>query len=427
MSSPCLVLGIDLGTSGVRIAVINQKKQLIQTVASDYPRGLAWTEDWRSCCIELINSLPSGVRSQLRAIAVDGTSGTLVACKTNGEPLTEALLYNHAYPEHSLRIKQLVSSDSSASSVSSSLARALQLTSELGDDLLLRHQADWVTGWLMNNWSFGEEGNNLKLGWDLSQGDWPKSFNSMPWKGALPKIIASGKIMGNIAHQQAKALGVPLDLVVVAGSTDANAAFLAADAGPNEGVTVLGSTVVLKRFVDKPIKGKGITNHRVEERWLCGGSSNAGGAVLRKLFSDSELKELSRQINPEENSGLFLRPLPGIGERFPVDDPTMTPIMAPRPISDALYLHGILEGLARIEAAGWQRLCELGAPPAKGIITLGGGARNPQWRKIRERIIGLPIRSSSAPPASGVARIALRALQNIMIRKNEAGESNPLT
>ncbi|MFL0774542.1 MAG: FGGY-family carbohydrate kinase, partial [Prochlorococcus sp.] len=169
-----------------------------------------------------------------------------------------------------------------------------------------------------------------------------------------------------------------------------------------------------------------ITNHRVGGGWLSGGASNAGCAVLRQLFSDGELQELSRQINPEQSSGLKLRPLPAIGERFPIDDPSLQPVLEPRPVSDALYLHGLLEGLARIEAEGWQRLMELGAPPAERLITLGGGARNPQWRRIRERLIGLPIVSRTTPPAAGVARLALRAVATANALGHDAKESNHL-
>tara|TARA_B100001778_G_C18091833_1_gene407761 strand:- start:61 stop:489 length:429 start_codon:yes stop_codon:yes gene_type:complete len=132
--------------------------------------------------------------------------------------------------------------------------------------------------------------------------------------------------------------------------------------------------------------------------------------VLRRFFNDSQLRELSRQIDPESSSGLRYVPLPGKGERFPVDDPGLMPVLEPRPVSDALFLHGLFEGLAAIEAQGWKRLEELGAEPPKRVISLGGGARNPQWRRLRERRLGCPVRSCTLPPAAGVARLALQAL-----------------
>ena len=67
---------------------------------------------------------------------------------------------------------------------------------------------------------------------------------------------------------------------------------------------------------------------------------------------------------------------------------------------------GLLEGMARIESEGWAKLTALGALPPQRVISIGGGARNPQWRRIRERVLGCPVVSSQAPPAQGVARLA---------------------
>ena len=67
--------------------------------------------------------------------------------------------------------------------------------------------------------------------------------------------------------------------------------------------------------------------------------------------------------------------------------------------------------LAAIERAGWQRLLELGAPPIERVISLGGGARNPQWRRIREQCLGMPVANRpNLSAAAGVARLALAAL-----------------
>ena len=412
MTPAPLVLGIDLGTSGVRIAVIDSSCALLQSESAPYKIGLINPFDWRDRCCTLIGRLNPDYRHRLKAIAVDGTSGTLLACDQQGLPLADALPYSFAYPNFIDQLQTLSPQGGPASSASGSLARALHLVDQHKAPLLLRHQADWISGWLLENWSHGEEGNNLRLGWDLSKRAWPDSFISQPWWDALPEISASGSVLGLLSPQRAKDLDLPEDLLVVAGTTDSNAAVLTADADDDEGITVLGSTLVLKRFTDQPIApGPGTSSHRVGGRWLCGGASNAGAAVLKQLFPDIDLAELSRQIDPDQDSGLRLRPLPSCGERFPVDDPQLEPILTPRPVSDALYLHGLLEGLTKIEHAGWQRLTSLGADPPMKIVTLGGGARNPQWRRLRERQLGVPIRSCNTPPAAGVARLALQAVK----------------
>ena len=412
MSQDPLVLGIDLGTSGVRIAVIDSNCALLQSESAPYQIGLVNPFDWRDRCCALIGRLKPDYRHRLKAIGVDGTSGTLLACDQQGLPLAEALPYSLACPHVLDQLRDLSPQDGPASSSSGSLARALHLVEQHQAPLLLRHQADWISGWLLDDWSYGEEGNNLRLGWDLNKQSWPDSFISQPWWDALPEIRASGSVLGALSPQRAKDLDLPEDLLVVAGTTDSNAAVLTADAEDDEGITVLGSTLVLKRFTDQPLAPwPGTSNHRVGGRWLCGGASNAGAAVLKQLFPDIDLAELSRQIDPDQISGLQLRPLPRCGERFPVDDPQLEPILTPRPVSDSLYLHGLLEGLTTIEQAGWQRLTSLGADPPKKIVTLGGGARNPQWRRLRERQLCVPIRSCNSPPAAGVARLALQAVK----------------
>jgi hypothetical protein len=47
--------------------------------------------------------------------------------------------------------------------------------------------------------------------------------------------------------------------------------------------------------------------------------------VLRTLFSDDQLAELSRKINPSQQSQHHYYPLVKPGERFPVADPNLDP------------------------------------------------------------------------------------------------------
>ena len=412
MANTPLALGIDLGTSGVRIAVIDASRSLLFSAATGYRQGLHAPCDWIRALEELIPSIPTPLRRQLGALAVDGTSGTLLACTHQGDPLGDALPYHQACQEQIEHVRDLITEDGPACSSSSSLARALRLLQQHPQPVLLRHQADWLHGWLLQDWRWGEEGNNIRLGWLLQRQCWPESFYGEAWMASLPDIRPSGSPLGTLSRQRSRDLDLPDDLIVVAGTTDANAAVLTADAADDEGITVLGSTLVIKRFMDEPLRpGAGTSTHRVGGRWLGGGASNSGGAVLRQIFPGIDLAELSRQIDPERSSGLDLRPLACRGERFPVDDPTQEPVLTPRPVSDSLYLHGLLEGLSKIERDGWQRLQQLGAPAPKKLVTLGGGARNPQWRRLRERMLGLPIRSCTTPPAAGVARLALTALQ----------------
>jgi len=415
-----LALGVDLGSSGMRIALASGQGEPVGEWESAYPLPFSDPRGWREGLIALSGRLPAQLRGRVGAIAIDGTSGTLLLCRPDGalesDPLHLALPYHQACPAQALAARALAG-DGPAASASGSLARALALleaaaTAGRQGPWLLRHQADWLLGWLLGDWRWGEEGNNLRLGWDLQQRRWGGSIGRQSWSGALPWVRASGTILGALHPSAAGPLGLPLDCRVVAGSTDANAAVLAADPGERDGVAVLGTTLVLKQWSPRPITGPGVSCHRLAGRWLVGGASNAGAGVLRRFYSDAQLTELSRQIDPSRSSGLALRPLPGRGERFPVDDPDLEPVLEPRPVSDVLYLQGMLEGLARIEAAGWQRLQALGAPAVERVISVGGGAVNPQWRRIRaQHLGGLPVLNRPGLSAAlGMARLAATAL-----------------
>ncbi len=401
--------GLDFGTSGARISIINLQKELIYSNSVTYQYGFKNPNSWINSCEKLLDGLPIEVKSYLYKLAISGTSGTLTAFNLNGEPLGEAIPYNQACKDHMIVIESLSSGEDHLQTPYSSLAKALKLVDRYGTNILLRHQSDWITGWFLKDWTHGEEGNNLKLGWDLLKESWPRSYLNISWQKCLPKIIKSGKIIGQVDSGIAERFKLNKKLILISGTTDSNASLLATGLGKEDGLTVLGTTIVVKKISDNPIKEKGITTHRVSGDWICGGASNTGCGILSKFFSDVEIKELSRQINTSKNTALNLLPLNSKGERFPVDNPNLEPVLGPRPVSDSLYLHALFEGLANIELKGWQKLHELTGSLPKKIITVGGGSKNPQWRKIREKIINIPIVSCNKTTSFGTALLAMNS------------------
>jgi len=401
--------GLDFGTSGVRISIIDLNKELVYSNSVSYHYSFKNPNSWINSCKKLLDDLPTEVKSNLYKLAISGTSGTLIASNLKGEPLGEAIAYYQACHENKALIESLTPGEAHLQTPYSSLAKALKLIDKYGTNILLRHQADWITGWFLKDWTHGEEGNNLKLGWDLVKESWPKSYLNTSWKKCLPKIIKSGRIIGQVHSDLAESFDLNRKLILISGTTDSNASLIAAGLGREDGLTVLGTTIVVKKIVKNPIKEKGITNHRVGRDWICGGASNAGCGILSRFFSDLEIIELSRQINTSKNSSLNLLPLNSKGERFPINNPNLEPILGPRPVSDSLYLHALFEGLAKIELKGWEKLNELTGSLPKKIITIGGGSRNPQWRKIREKIIHIPIVSCKKTPSFGTALLAINS------------------
>jgi len=401
--------GLDFGTSGVRISIIDFHKELVYSNSVPYLYSFKNPNSWINSCEKILDSIPLEVKSNLNKLAISGTSGTLIACNLKGEPMGEAIPYNQACNENKILLESLSYGEDHLRTPYSSLAKALNLIDKYGTNILLRHQSDWITGWFLKDWTHGEEGNNLKLGWDINKGSWPTSFLNTSWQKCLPEIIKSGKIIGQVNFDLAKRFKLNKKLILISGTTDSNASLIAASLGKEDGLTVLGTTIVVKKIIDKPVKEQGITTHRVKGDWICGGASNSGCGILSKFFSDLEIKELSRQINPSKNTSLNLLPLNSKGERFPINNSNLEPILGPRPVSDSLYLHALFEGLANIELKGWEKLGKLTGSLPKKIITIGGGSKNPQWRKIREKIINIPIVTSNKTTSFGAALLAINS------------------
>jgi len=401
--------GLDFGTSGARISIINHHKELILSNSVPYLYSFKNPNTWINSCEKLLNSLPIEVKNKLNKLAISGTSGTLTASNVNGDPIGEAIPYYEACNEHKLLIESLTSEEDHLQTPYSSLAKALKLIEKYGTNILLRHQSDWITGWFLKDWTHGEEGNNLKLGWDLKNESWPKSYLNTSWQKCLPQIVKSGKKIGQINPHLAERFLLNKKLILISGTTDSNASVIAAGLRKEDGLTVLGTTMVVKKIIDNPIKEQGITTHRVNGDWVCGGASNAGCGILSKFFSDLEINELSRQINPSISTSLNLLPLNSKGERFPINNSNLEPILCPRPVSDSLYLQALFEGLAKIELKGWEKLSKLTGSLPKKIITIGGGSKNPQWRIIREKIINIPIVSCNKTTSFGTALLAINS------------------
>ncbi|MGF1459095.1 MAG: FGGY-family carbohydrate kinase [Leptolyngbyaceae cyanobacterium] len=414
--------GLDFGTSGARLAVIDADQQAVVGHHTDFasvdPQD--WPQQWLSALRNLLASLAADVRSQLRAIAINGTSATVLLCNEVGQPVTPPLLYNDARGQTQQEfLATVASAGSPALSATSSLAKLLWWRQTLPSETCqearhLMHQADWLACHLHGQMGLTDYHNALKLGYDVDQLRYPdwlsEALQPMSLTAWLPEVQAPGSLFGLVSAAARAQHGLPNDCVVIAGTTDSIAAFLASGAkAVGEAVTSLGSTLVIKLVSPIQINDSryGIYSHRLGACWLVGGASNTGGAVLKQFFTDAELETLSARISPEQASPLRYYPLPKPGERFPLNDPQLLPQISPRPKSDVEFLHGLLEGIARIEAQGYQRLTELGAPPVKQVYTAGGGAKNQVWQTIRQRCLSVPVVPAEATDAAlGTAKLA---------------------
>ncbi|MDX9740158.1 MAG: FGGY-family carbohydrate kinase [Gammaproteobacteria bacterium] len=417
-------LGIDFGTSGCRAEVVDAAGTVLAEASVPMPlprrehgRSEQDPSVWWQALTEVMARVAALVPpDRVEAIAVDGTSGTLLLCDAAGRPLGPALMYDdRRCTAEAEAIGRVAPVESAAHGSSSALARLLYLQARLPGARHALHQADWIAGRLCGHFGTSDENNALKLGYDPQARRWPEW---MERAGAelelLPRVLRPGTTLGTLHSPEIRNLGYSSKLRIVAGTTDGVAAFLATGAKEiGDAVTSLGSTLVLKVLSSSPIfvPGHGIYSHPCGGLWLAGGASNSGGAVLLRHFTVERMIELSARMDMEP-SGLDYYPLAEPGERFPHSDPQYAPRLEPRPADDAMFLKAMFEGMARIEALGYRLLAEHGAPSPRRLMTVGGGARNAAWTRIRERELGLKCTPPNSEHAAyGTALIAAGLLE----------------
>jgi len=418
--SASVFLGLDCGTSGVRASCVDADGlEIAQAGTGLEPPEIHGNhcaqnpEIWKQATFKLIEQMAAQVTPKtLAAIAIDGTSSTVLLCDSEGNALSPALMYNdlRSTTEAAL-LAQYAPADCAVHGAGSSLAKALYLLQHYPEASHICHQADWLAASLSGHYDISDENNCLKLGYDAVNQCWPawiKALNIPP--SLFPRVQPPGTVASMVTANMAEQLGLTPGCLLVSGTTDSVAALIAAGASnTGDAVTSLGSTLVLKVISDKPVFAPeyGIYSHRLNNQWLVGGASNSGGRVLDHYFSKKQLNQMMPYLHPERSTGLDYYPLPATGERFPLHDPQLQSRLTPRPDDDVEFFQGILEGIARIEAEGYRKLEQLGAARPVKIITAGGGACNVAWSTIRQQMLGVPVTTAEHSEASyGAALLA---------------------
>ena len=411
-------LGIDIGTSGVRALVIDAHGEISANSKAELPDPVDGKQDaelWWRALQECLSSLSADARARIDALAISGTSGTLLLADAELQPVSPACMYNSSgFSAEAEFIKRIAPSAADNGS-NSALARLLYLQGKDADKRARScyAQAHWLASQLAGQCLACDANNMLKLGYDPAISAWPSYYPELGISELLPTIVAPGAIIGQVHPKIARGLGLNSDCRICAGTTDSVAAFIATGASEiGAAVSSIGTTIALKIIAEQPVNSSphGVYSHWLSDQWLASGASNAGAGVLRHYFSDQQLRELSALIDPELDYDLGYYPLLRAGERFPVNDPKLAPKLQPRPQSDVEFLHAIFTALAAIEAQGYATLQSLGAPKPKYIYSCGGASANPTYTRIRARTLQIELRQpQNSEAAYGSALLALAA------------------
>ncbi|MBN2646770.1 MAG: hypothetical protein JXR44_03175 [Thiotrichales bacterium] len=387
------LLGIDLGTSGLRAVVVQRESTPCDLPVENKERILAQSQvalkatdqdpraQWQSKLQSLLEALGTQVDlHQVDGLIADATSSSLWLSDLQGNPLTPVLMYHsqvatqqaQAIAEFIVQWQkkqpQPLSITTAALGVSSSLAKAWYLYQQLpaysqNQPLQLVHQIDWLNdqfvGFLGTGENMSDENNLLKFGYDPALGDYPpwlRAFlaQEMPFL-QLPKVGRVGQPFAQIAHQAAQRFGLKKTCQVCYGTTDSLAAFFAAGASQlGDAVSSLGSSIAIKLLASRPVFAPefGLYSHRIGAYWLVGGASNSGGQVLLKYYDIAQVEYLDtlsielinlnaslEQSLPQAAQAIRQSlqqlgdyyPLLSSGERFPFADPNLAPRLAAVP------------------------------------------------------------------------------------------------
>jgi len=433
-----LFVGLDVGTQGARVVACNCRGDIIASASqafdlrSEAPLMPGWNEQdplmwWRSarsCLARLVESLKkeSGRHEQIVSLSVDSTSGTILLLDRSGNPIGKALMYSDS--------RSTVESDRANDAGSEFLAKMgyrfqpgfalpkmMWLAEHRAEDFeraaYIAHPSDYLLACLGCDLGVTDTSNVLKSSYDLIDDGWPEFIErdlGIPSE-KLPRVVKSGKIIGEVDADAAAATALPVGTKLVAGATDGTAAFLSSGA-TEEGDwnSTLGTTLVMRGISRKLVrdpKGRLYCHSHPDGCWLPGAASSVGGECLAKLFKSDELAELDRGVSKSIPNDLLVYPLVRKGERFPFVDPDATGFVIGTPSSDADKYASHLEGVALVERWAMEVFKELGAPTHGQIYASGGAIRSDVWLQLRADVLGRRFNvSSNAESAVGAAILA---------------------
>jgi sugar (pentulose or hexulose) kinase len=418
-------VGIDVGTSGVRVIVADTSG----TVCAEAARPLTGVrqaerheqepEQWWTALCDAAREAAAQFKAargarELRGMAVTSTSGTLVVTDRDGRPLRPAIMYDDGRSGAEAETLNATSTDKDTRwNASHSLAKlAWVRSSEPGIWERVRyalHPADWIAGRLVGEYGFSDYSNTLKLGYDFEAGDWHPAVAAAGLRGEyLPKVLAPGTQVGVLSAAAAAATGLPAGLPVLAGVTDGIASLIASGAhAAGDANTTLGSTLVWKALSPaKPRSAHGIYSHRHPGGlWAPGAASNTGPGAIRARDSRLGPEERDRMAADRLPTDLLCYVLPSQGERFPFANRSAATFFEREPADTAESHAAQLQAIAFAERWGYELMAQCGVAAGGSVFSAGTAARSPVLSQLRANVLNRAIVRCCNPSAGFGAAI----------------------
>ena len=423
-------LGIDLGTSSVKVVLVGQHgEQLAQSDAA-YPVNhpvAGWSEsvplDWWNAVATAVHEVVDKVPDVRPAsIGLSGQMHGVVPTRREGSPARSAVLWADSRAQAELDIYRSLPAATRrrlANPISAGMAGPI-----LG--WLVRHEPDVMaaTRWALQpkDWLrlqlTGEvhtepSDASATLMYDVVNDGW--AVDVVEALDVDPSILpaplpSSGSAAGRLTSTAAEHLGLPAGTPVAAGAADTAAAALGSGlVAPGTAQLTIGTGVQVVTPSDRPPTGTGdpvthyyraatdsghyemaaVLNGGLALRWVC----DVLGASWAELYATAAQP-------PSADGPLFLPHLNG--ERTPYLDASMRGAwtgLAPQHTRKDL-LRSALEGVALATGEALEALFPDG-PVVDHLRLAGGGTGDPGWRQLLADVLDVELRAVAVPGASG--------------------------
>lgn len=444
-----LFIGLDLGTSGAKGIVVDDRGQIVASATRDYPLLLprpGWTEQdpdaWWQAAIGILRELTAAIPSPPRAMGLTGQMHGAVFLDQSDRVIRPAILWND----------QRTARECEAIDARVGTQRIRRIT---GNPTLTGFQAPKVL-WLREH----EPENHARLArlllpkdylrlkltgvaatdvsdaagtllLDLQRRDWSEELLEAldvprQW---LPDVLESPAVSAHISPEAAAETGLPAGMPVVAGAGDNAAAAVGAGIiRPGSALVSIGTSGVVFAHSDAaapdPTGELHCFGHAVPGAYHLMGVSLSAGASLtwfnEQLGSEESAVADRMGIRPFDlltgeadtvpagSDGLFFLPYLA-GERTPHMDPQARGAWVGLTLKHgrAHMVRAVLEGVAYALRDSLVRIERRGIVPER-LLLAGGGAHSAIWRRIIGAVLDKPyaVQQGVGGPAFGAALLA---------------------
>lgn len=432
-----LYIGIDLGTSSVKMILMNEKGEIQKSVSKEYPlfltegnRAEQNPEDWFRQTLEGLRILSADIdKKEIAGISFSGQMHGLVVLDKNDRILRPAILWNDGRSTEETEYLNTAVGKARLSEYTGNIAFAGFTAPKLL--WMKRHEPerfqeirkimlpkDYLVYMLSGVFAtdYSDAAGTLLL--DVQNKRWSSEMLQICEidSALLPRLHESYEPVGTIRQSIAKELGFPPSVKIIAGAADnAAAAVGTGTVGGTSCNLSLGTsgTVFIsnERFYADPNHALHAFSHADGSYYLMGCMLSAASCskwwMESILCSDAFEKEQEAITRLGENPVYFLPYL--MGERSPHNDPHARGAflgLSMRTGRSDMY-QAVLEGVAFGLRDSLEIARSLGIAVRSSTLT-GGGAKSILWQKILANILHLELRLTSAQegPSFGAAILA---------------------